>query len=138
MIRQPPRSTRTDTLFPYTTLFRSGEIDASAILFGDNLLRSLGRDLGNDLTQMVGVNSGNLATLRGVGIELTGDGLLTIDSGKLDANLVDKLDQVRSVFEYGFETSSRSEEHTSELQSLMRISYAVFCLKKKTIKTENT
>src|SRR3546814_8693891 len=55
---------------------------------------------------MVGVNSGNLATLRGVGIELTGDGLLTIDSGKLDANLVDKLDQVRSVFEYGFETSS--------------------------------
>src|SRR3546814_17410712 len=88
------------------TVSEDGEIDASAILFGDNLLRSLGRDLGNDLTQMVGVNSGNLATLRGVGIELTGDGLLTIDSGKLDANLVDKLDQVRSVFEYGFETSS--------------------------------
>src|SRR3546814_9011747 len=118
------------------TVSEDGEIDASAILFGDNLLRSLGRDLGNDLTQMVGVNSGNLATLRGVGIELTGDGLLTIDSGKLDANLVDKLDQVRSVFEYGFETSSpdvrlvgrtqlldRSEEHTSELKSLMRNSY---------------
>src|SRR3546814_10636564 len=107
------------------TVSEDGEIDASAILFGDNLLRSLGRDLGNDLTQMVGVNSGNLATLRGVGIELTGDGLLTIDSGKLDANLVDKLDQVRSVFEY------RSEEHTSELQSLMRISYAVVCWKKQ-------
>src|SRR3546814_96489 len=93
-------------LLSQQTVSEDGEIDASAILFGDNLLRSLGRDLGNDLTQMVGVNSGNLATLRGVGIELTGDGLLTIDSGKLDANLVDKLDQVRSVFEYGFETSS--------------------------------
>src|SRR3546814_16593042 len=92
------------------TVSEDGEIDASAILFGDNLLRSLGRDLGNDLTPMVGVNSGNLATLRGVGIELTGDGLLTIDSGKLAANLVDKLDKVRSVFEYGSETSSPRAE----------------------------
>jgi len=83
-----------------------GELGASAILFGDNLLRSLGRDLGTDLAQLVGVSSGNLATLRGVGIEMSADGLLTINSGKLDANLVDKLDQVRAVFEFGFETSS--------------------------------
>ncbi|MGF1631425.1 MAG: flagellar filament capping protein FliD [Kiloniellaceae bacterium] len=83
-----------------------GEVSASAILFGDSLLRSLGRDLGLDLAQLVGVDSGNLATLRGVGIEITEDGMLTIDNGKLDANLVDKLDQVRGVFEFGFQSSS--------------------------------
>src|SRR3546814_4920970 len=76
MIRRPPRSTRTDTLFPYTTLFRSaGTVLGMA---GDALVREERR----------GVRRGEL----------------------LDA---------------------RSEEHTSELQSLMRISYAVFCLKKK-------
>src|SRR3546814_5797118 len=73
MIRRPPRSTRTDTLFPYTTLFRS---------FLD-----------------CGVG---LARLQIEGGQLAGDAALM-----------------------------RSEEHTSELQSLMRISYAVFCLKKK-------
>ena len=84
-----------------------GEIDASAILFGDNLLRSLGRDLGNDLADLVdGLDSGALATLRGVGITLNADGLLTVDSGKLDANLVDKLDQVRAVFEFSFQSST--------------------------------
>lgn len=84
-----------------------GEVSASAILFGDNLLRSLGRDLGLDLAQLVnGVVSGSLATLRSVGIEMGQDGLLTIDSGTLDANLVDKLDQVRAVFEFGFQTNS--------------------------------
>ena len=83
-----------------------GEVDASAILFGDNLLRSLGRDLGNDLAELVGVNSGALATLRGVGIEINQDGLLTIDDGKLDANLINKLDEVRGVFEFGFQSSS--------------------------------
>jgi flagellar hook-associated protein 2 len=84
-----------------------GELGAAAILFGDNLLRSLGRDLGLDLAQLVpGVASGALATLRGVGIEISEDGLLTIDSGKLDANLIDKLDEVRGVFEFGFQTSS--------------------------------
>src|SRR3546814_11396169 len=65
-------------LLSQQTVSEAGEIDASAILFGDNLLRSLGRDLGNDLTQLVGVNSGNLATLRGVDLGLTWDGLLTI------------------------------------------------------------
>ncbi|HEY9550512.1 MAG TPA: flagellar filament capping protein FliD [Kiloniellaceae bacterium] len=84
-----------------------GEIGASAILFGDNLLRSLGRDLGLDLAQLVdGVASGALATLRSVGIEFDDEGMLTIDSGVLDANLVDKLDEVRAVFEFGFQTSS--------------------------------
>src|SRR3546814_19692775 len=72
MIRRPPRSTRTDTLFPYTTLFRSPEADWLVI-------HAIGR-------------------------------------GVIDAHM--------SLYR-------RSEEHTSELQSLMRISYAVFCLKKK-------
>jgi flagellar hook-associated protein 2 len=84
-----------------------GEVDAAAILFGDNLLRSLGRDLGTSLADLVdGVASGDLATLRGVGIEMNEDGLLTIDSGTLDSNLVDKLDQVRAVFEFSFQSSS--------------------------------
>src|SRR3546814_4230457 len=76
MIRRPPRSTRTDTLFPYTTLFRSP------------LHRRLPR--GQAVETMHGYSDG------------------------------------------GWWVQDRSEEHTSELQSLMRISYAVFCLKKKT------
>lgn len=84
-----------------------GEVGAAAILFGDNLLRSLGRDLGLDLAQLVdGVGSGSLATLRGVGIEMDSEGMLTLDSSALDANLIDKLDEVRGVFEFGFQASS--------------------------------
>src|SRR3546814_6773073 len=96
MIRRPPRSTRTDTLFPYTTLFRSAEA-----LFG-----GLGR---HDQGSLLGGN-GRQRTVRG-GV-MTGFGHRLFDP--------DPAGQRR-----------RSEEHTSELQSLMRISYAVFCLKKK-------
>src|SRR3546814_5119916 len=85
MIRRPPRSTRTDTLFPYTTLFRSGP----------SLLFTIGRAL------TVGRREALLSVV-GNGLGVTTQAFL------------------------------RSEEHTSELQSLMRISYAVFCLKKKT------
>src|SRR3546814_1750985 len=77
MIRRPPRSTRTDTLFPYTTLFRS-------------IARKSGRP-------------------RSLELEI----------------------EARAVGRDDFAEQQRSEEHTSELQSLMRISYAVFCLKKK-------
>src|SRR3546814_2166688 len=82
MIRRPPRATRTDTLFPYTTLFRSKDILAHVeqtlrTEFMSNLARTSKRDPHEALAEV------------------------------------------------------RSEEHTSELQSLMRISYAVFCLKKK-------
>src|SRR3546814_1719771 len=83
MIRRPPRSTRTDTLFPYTTLFRSGH--ALSI---------------------------TTATIR-------------LPAASTSPNVGTKTVE-----------RSRSEEHTSELQSLMRISYAVFCLKKK--KKKNT
>src|SRR3546814_5266765 len=86
MIRRPPRSTLTDTLFPYTTLFRSG-LHAEAVDHGGEFGR------GRYVVE--------IATLH------------VLDSGIVE----------------------RSEEHTSELQSLMRISYAVFCLKKKTTST---
>src|SRR3546814_1836421 len=96
MIRRPPRSTRTDTLFPYTTLFRSQlrrrqsarqarrEIHAAA---------GRGGDARNDIARTMIAEAG---------------------------------------------LAARSEEHTSELQSLMRISYAVFCLKKKKNTTKMT
>src|SRR3546814_2674094 len=83
MIRRPPRSTRTDTLFPYTTLFRSP---------GDPAPRRRGRRPSE-----------------------SGRGPISPDSSPF-----------------------RSEEHTSELQSLMRISYAVFCLKKKKVRRHQT
>src|SRR3546814_4108617 len=90
MIRRPPRSTRTDTLFPDTTLFRSI----------DNNERALEDGIHTDLAG-----------------RMTYAGYLQLDR-LLSAQVP---------------LSDRSEEHTSELQSLMRISYAVFCLKQKTI-----
>src|SRR3546814_8618844 len=88
MIRRPPRSTRTDTLFPYTTLFRSGDqvVERNAV---DQVQR----------VEDVALGLGHLLPVR-----------VAHQAGDVD----------------------RSEEHTSELQSLMRISYAVFCLNKKT------
>src|SRR3546814_6838805 len=104
MIRRPPRSTRTDTLFPYTTLFRSlpaeaGTANATAV---DIALRN-GYDDG--LTD----------------VEVTPAGVPG-EPNKLEVTITDVV---------------RSEEHTSELQSLMRISYAVFCLKKKKYSNES-
>src|SRR3546814_16646359 len=88
-IRRPPRSTRTDTLFPYTTLFRSlAEHVESAADLGVLQGAQVAVDVEHQLAEGVGV--------------------------------------------VGWCVAERSEEHTSELQSLMRISYAVFCLKKKT------
>src|SRR3546814_5827331 len=116
MIRQPPRSTRTDTLFSYTTLFRSH-------LFVRLLFRN------EDMARLDD---------------------RPVDIGVAAPRLDNPLEAVEAKFEdlrrspasstacwrcaSGCRTrcSKRSEEHTSELQSLMRISYAVFCLKKKT------
>src|SRR3546814_3473111 len=102
MIRRPPRSTRTDTLFPYTTLFRS-------FVYGF---------LGH-----VNLFHGRLQN----GVLQTGDIRLEAPGHDLRADNEQGTAYVRP-------HDIRSEEHTSELQSLMRISYAVFCLKKKTTK----
>src|SRR3546814_5802741 len=104
MIRRPPRSTRTDTLFPYTTVFQ--EHDAVA---GRELARApLGRNP-HVLPQLAGFAQ---PIARGL-VQITN---LGIGVGEDDPRL------------FGI---GRSEEHTSELQSLMRNSYAVFCLKTK-------
>src|SRR3546814_2628102 len=103
MIRRPPRSTRTDTLFPYTTLFRSdgGVIaqiwvrDGDRVKAGDPLIRF-------DTT----------VTAAGASLSETSLDQLLAQGARLRA-----------------ERDGRSEEHTSELQSLLRLSYAVFCLK---------
>src|SRR3546814_10115424 len=95
MIRRPPRSTRTDTLFPYTTLFRS-ELIVRLLLFRSHRQVFLEAEVSS---RLAGVGASGLYLFHLHGMSTV---------------------QLR-----------RSEEHTSELQSLMRISYAVFCLKKK-------
>src|SRR3546814_10627131 len=102
MIRRPPRATRTDTLFPYTSLFRSGEhrvVEVPGILAVDGDQRHAAQILA--LAQC--------HRLRPL--------------GEFHRRLREHVWNVVLL--------DRSEEHTSELQSLMRISYAVFCLKKK-------
>src|SRR3546814_1375328 len=101
MIRRPPRSTRTDTLFPYTTLFRSPAI------------RWHEPDGG---TTWSGSATSAMSAVPGRRI---------------------MSDDARDSTSCRSRTSRRSEEHTSELQSLMRISYAVFCLKKQNHKLHN-
>src|SRR3546814_5020950 len=130
MIRRPPRSTRTDTLFPYTTLFRSANLDEDRIIRRYlNLI---------------------LSTLRTSFFQPASDGSeKAYCSFKFDSRSIEELPQpqpLREIFVYSPMVEGvhlrfgmvargglrwRSEEHTSELQSLMRISYAVFCLKKK-------
>src|SRR3546814_12156158 len=93
MIRRPPRSTRTDTLFPYTTLFRSTALFLALLIFPVSAL-------------VPAMTTSWMA----IGLVFAASGFVNV---------------------------VRSEEHTSELQSLMRISYAVFCLKKKKKKKIN-
>src|SRR3546814_4335035 len=94
MIRRPPRSTRTDTLLPYTTLFRSRQLEQRLAALGV-------------VARSAALSSPNLPEGGGFWVLVSPDSV-----GKVNEML-------------------RSEEHTSELQSLMRISYAVFCLKQK-------
>src|SRR3546814_4779223 len=120
MIRRPPRSTRTDTLFPYTTLFRSVEITKVS---GDlNLLAELVLTILAEEGAPSAWRSSEIKTAPGVRLPVTRNGF---DRHRIEIDY-----QVRGARPRLIEVS-RSEEHTSELQSLMRISYAVFCLKKK-------
>src|SRR3546814_18865649 len=105
IIRRPPRSTRTDTLFPYTTLFRSAEtLRQVGGVKGHLCGLPLGDALDRIALQHLAQDGGTARIGRHEHAQLPGDDLVE---------------------------QARSEEHTSELQSLMRISYAVFCLKKK-------
>src|SRR3546814_5052803 len=122
MIRRPPRSTRTDTLFPYTTLFRSqvyylALLDAHAAALP--LCRTMERTRNTALQQRthfrIWLDRGFLAG------QTVGAG--HIRWGKAVNGLTGRLGE--------FTARYRSEKHTSELHSLMRISYSVFCLKKK-------
>src|SRR3546814_1146064 len=114
MIRRPPRSTRTDTLFPYTTLFRSHQLRARSRQFDDQL----GKLENGELDRVADIHRADEAVAR------------VHETQKAFNQIVDKAEtaRLRAVAE---DRDVRSEEHTSELQSLMRISYAVFCLKKK-------
>src|SRR3546814_2188127 len=117
MIRRPPSSTRTDTLFPYTTLFRSQEAAANATTAGAGPVAQAqsAPTIGQPL------EAGVLDALRG------GESVAVVsvkDDGEVSGNHAENI--------------TRSEEHTSELQSLMRNSYAVFCLKKNKKHTKHT
>src|SRR3546814_6588565 len=106
MIRRPPRSTRTDTLFPYTTLFRSTQLQGPE------------RGSSNDRQQERHEHP---------------------DRRRLQDDAQDHPEPAeRDRLQEHRRGQRRSEEHTSELQSLMRISYAVFCLKKKKNKIKQT
>src|SRR3546814_1588795 len=120
MIRRPPRSTRTDTLFPYTTLFRSTPWLEQIGVATSRDLKTWRRHPGNPILK-VGAPGSNDARFVANPCVMRHNGLWVM-------------------YYYGYTSRrGRSEEHTSELQSLMRISYAVFCLKKKkNIKTTYT
>src|SRR3546814_6532333 len=122
MRRRPPRSTRTDTLCPFTTLFRS-EGHRQRSRYGRTDLVSVIVDaIAVLLLEFPIFASGDVARLKLH---------LGIDASQLDAlTRYEVQGQARPFLDIGLQV--RSEEHTSELQSLMRISYAVFCLKKKT------
>src|SRR3546814_4830227 len=114
MVLRPPRSTRTDTCFPYATLVRSG----ASRMQGDVLLGD--RYVEQDHAGAGGLEAGDGAADR-------------IELGGADGELPERLaaEEVLDVGAALVGDVGRSEEHTSELQSLMRISYAVFCLKKQ-------
>src|SRR3546814_4645463 len=113
MIRRPPRSTRPDTLFPYTTLFRSCR--APSLAAAENRRCGIAE---RDREQHRGQPIEKAVPLRRERDETLEPRLADLDIARGDRDHAPLADQ-------------RSEEHTSELQSLMRISYAVFCLKNK-------
>src|SRR3546814_10156098 len=138
MIRRPPRSTRTDTLFPYTTLFRSTrvarEVGTDGKLGGQARVEGVAgtwKDLTDNVNLMAGNLTGQVRNIAEVTTAVASGDLskkITVDvKGEILElkntinTMVDQLNSFASEV-----TRVRSEEHTYELQSLMRISYAVF------------
>src|SRR3546814_6015670 len=123
MMLRTPRSTRTDTLFPYTTLFRADSAGIEVLPLFQPVIHALER--------VAGAGYGVFGALHLEAVAARGD----IDAepvfhlDKIGIELAEQGPQQRRFIELYLD---RSEEHTSELQSLMRISYAVFCLKNKT------
>src|SRR3546814_6984474 len=110
MIRRPPRSTRTDTLFPHTTLFRSGLFNGTTTTFFPSISMRFLR------VSTIFLIDGSLRTSSNSARSLPANVSLNTHAGNA----------------HQWSHLGRSEEHTSDLQSLMRISYAVFCFKNKT------
>src|SRR3546814_8061434 len=142
MIRRPPRATRTDTLFPYTTLFRSGQVLHCAIPTRWQGYADAARD---DRPAWAGMATGQRSegsggytastpararSFRGAPAPAGCRGCPQGEPGGRAGGVHEV--RIHGV-PRGIYRSLRSEEHTSELQSLMRTSYAVFCLKKKII-----
>src|SRR3546814_1813054 len=134
MIRRPPRSTRTDTLFPYTTLFRSYIYSQRTGGALQNMMTDEERALIDNFVQFddVPVEQRDRAAARELIRELADHRPKFIFVNKVGAHFPvhDKFPEAYLRYTPVL-PRGRSEEHTSELQSLMRISYAVFCLKKK-------
>src|SRR3546814_3340135 len=117
MIRRPPRSTRTDTLFPYTTLFRSAD-------------EARNRKLHESPAYLLQKRRTDELLL----VQMLRDQIAASVPKPSRAEAETYISEHPTLFS----GRKRSEEHTSELQSLMRISYAVFCLKKKNTKQINS
>src|SRR3546814_5943220 len=128
MIRPPPRSTRTETLFPYTTLFRSR--NARDVYYGGE-----GPTLEKMRALMARLEWHDASRIPETTVRMRYE--QSLDEGEMalaartDGPRGDWQDLTNELAKVACPTLFRSEEHTSELQSLMRISYAVFCLKKK-------
>src|SRR3546814_14167761 len=139
MIRRPPRSTRTDTLFPYTTLFRSDgalilvEAKAGRVEFEAEMIEQPA-DLRFGVGDHPFVEDAMHAAWKGL-VEMPEQpdivAVITTQLGLIVAEALAAREMLLEVREAAIERLARSEEHTSELQSLMRISYSVFCLKQK-------
>src|SRR3546814_6387457 len=140
MIRRPPRSTRTDTLFPYTTLFRSPASSKVRCLpiestNSEENMRNLILIIGVVAAICSGPTAANAQSLdQVIGVIGGASSLGYNPCSYVSGDTAKTLCQINRAARLAND-ARRSEEHTSELQSLMRISYAVFCLNKKNTKT---
>src|SRR3546814_7395474 len=133
MIRRPPRSTRTDTLFPYTTLFRSGGFER-AYAAQRTTAQQIATDQSGDQRQRQGPQQAlaqdHVDLVDNAGRTRQHQQLSVVETQRQRARALHRqpVDAAHAMRKQA--PATRSEEHTSELQSLMRLSYAVICLKK--------